>query len=98
MSKSDHISLPELYKGMINLAKLFVLTVLSSVSDLHPTTDEGISSDHDLDSTDYPDCEIEKIKNGLVCHDLNQPHRSHLCSYLLVPSDLLVWLILQIFL
>lgn len=50
---------------MINLARLFILTVLLSVSDLHPSKDDGINSDHDLDSTDYPDYEIEKINNAL---------------------------------
>lgn len=75
MSKSDHISSwhgkPELYRGMIKLARLFILTVLLSVSDLHPSTADGINSDRDLDSIDYPDCEIEKIRKCLVCHDLN---------------------------
>lgn len=50
---------------MINLAWLFILTVRLSVSDLHPSMDDGIHSDYDLDSIDYPDCEIEKNKNIL---------------------------------
>lgn len=69
MSKSDHISSrhgkPELYKGMINLARVFILTVWLSMYDLDPSMDDGIHSDHDLDSIDYPDCEIEKNKNTL---------------------------------
>lgn len=69
MRKSDHLpswhGKPEVYKWKRNGAKRFILTLnYQRVNYIHDD-DNGSNVDPDLDSVDYPECQIERINNAV---------------------------------